>query len=379
MTYVALKMLTGDRAKYLGLIFAVAFASFLMSHQSSIFTGIMKRTTSQIRDVVDGPVWVMDPKTQYFDEVQALNDNDLYRVRSVAGVDWAVRLFKGLARAKAPNGDFRTVILMGLDDASLTGAPRKMILGEIDSLRRPDAVIVDRAGYHFFFPDEPLTLGRTLEMNDRRVSIVGICDASPPFQTFPVVFTRYSQALHYVGRERNLLSFVLAAPASGVNAQELTGRIHRATGLKALTGEEWAWATVAYYLRNTGIPVNFGITIAIALVVGTVVAGQTFYIFTIENLKQFGALKAIGVSDWRLTGMILLQALVVGALGFSLGIGMCAAFFESTKNQIHLRGFALPWQILAGTGALVLLIVVLASVMSIRRVWKLEPAEVIRG
>lgn len=220
MTYVALKMLTGDRAKYLGLIFAVAFASFLMSHQSSIFTGIMKRTTSQIRDVVDGPVWVMDPKTQYFDEVQALNDNDLYRVRSVAGVDWAVRLFKGLARAKAPNGDFRTVILMGLDDASLTGAPRKMILGEIDSLRRPDAVIVDRAGYHFFFPDEPLTLGRTLEMNDRRVSIVGICDASPPFQTFPVVFTRYSQALHYVGRERNLLSFVLAAPASGVNAQE---------------------------------------------------------------------------------------------------------------------------------------------------------------
>ena len=57
-----------------------------------------------------------------------------------------------------------------------------------------------------------------------------------------------------------------------------------------------------YYLRNTGIPVNFGITIGVALVVGTVVAGQTFYLFTIENLKQFGALKAMGVGNLKLVG-----------------------------------------------------------------------------
>ena len=55
---------------------------------------------------------------------------------------------------------------------------------------------------------------------------------------------------------------------------------------------------------------------AIALIVGTVVAGQTFYLFTLENLKQFGALKAIGVSNWRLTRMVVLQALTVGGIGF---------------------------------------------------------------
>ena len=63
---------------------------------------------------------------------------------------------------------------------------------------------------------------------------------------------------------------------------------------------------------------NFGITITIALIVGTVVAGQTFYLFTLENLKQFGALKAIGVTNWRLTGMVLLQAFMVGVMGFGL-------------------------------------------------------------
>src|SRR5437879_4313047 len=170
MNFVALQMLLGDRAKYLGLIFAVAFSTFLMSHQSSIFAGIMNRTTSQITDVPDANIWVMDRKTQYFDEVKALTDNDLYRVRGVSGVEWAVPLFKGTPRAKALDGNFRVVIMMGVDDATLTGAPRKMVLGSADDLRQPDSVIVDRAGYEFFFPKQPYELGKTLELNDHRVT-----------------------------------------------------------------------------------------------------------------------------------------------------------------------------------------------------------------
>ena len=98
MNFVAIQMLLGDRAKYLGLIFAVAFSTFLMSHQSSIFAGIMNRTTSQIMDVPDANLWVMDRKTQYVDEVKALADDDLYRVRGVSGIEWAVPLFKGTPR-----------------------------------------------------------------------------------------------------------------------------------------------------------------------------------------------------------------------------------------------------------------------------------------
>jgi putative ABC transport system permease protein len=372
-------MLLGDRAKYLGLIFAVAFSTFLMSHQSSIFAGIMQRTTSQIMDVPDANLWVMDPYTQYFDEVKALTDDDLYRVRGVKGIEWAVPLFKGQPRAKAFDGNFRVVIMMGVDDATLVGAPRKMVMGSVDDLRRPDAVIIDRVGYEFFFPKQAYELGRTLELNDHRVTIVGIYNSSAPFQNFPVFYSRYSQATTYVGRERNQLSFVLAKAAPGISDQEACRRIQAATGLHAATSTEFGWQTIRYYIAHTGIPVNFGITISIALVVGTIVAGQTFYIFTIENLKQFGALKAIGVTNWRITGMILLQALTVGLIGYSIGIGMTAAFFETTKNNLDLRGFSLLWQIAAGTGATVLLIVILASLMSIRRVLVLEPAVVFRG
>jgi putative ABC transport system permease protein len=378
MSFVALRMLTGDRAKYFGLIFAIAFCTFLLENQSSIFANIMRRTASQVLDVTDAEVWVMDPRTEYWEQTKALKDTDLNRVRGVPGVRWAVRLFKGNPVARTLDGKFAVSFLIGLDDASLAGAPRKMLMGSWQRLREPDSIVVDKAGYILLFPGEPLELGRTLEMNDRRVTIVGISDAAAPFVSLPVMHTRYSQAVTLLGRERTQLSFVIARPQPVVSAEELTRRIAAQTGLRARTTLQFMWDCVGYYLRNTGIPVNFGITIAVALVVGTVVAGQTFYLFTLENLKQFGALKAMGVTNGGLVGMILLQASSAGALGFSLGTGMAVVFFEFFRHQLATRGIVLMWQSVGLAAACILLVTLVASVLSIRRVLVLEPAAVFR-
>ena len=379
MNFIALKMLTGDRAKYLGLIFAIAFCTFLLENQTSIFAGILNRTGSQILDVTDADVWVMDAKTEYFEQTKALKDTDLTRVRGVEGVEWAVNLFKANPVARTRAGKFAACILLGLDDATLTGAPRKMLLGSWQRLREPDSIVIDKAGYILLFPDEPLELGRELEMNDHRVTIVGISDASAPFLSYPVIHARYSEAVNFVGRERTQLSYVLVRPEHGVTAEEICRRIDAQTGLRARTTDEFRWDCIRYYLKNTGIPVNFGITITIAVIVGTVVAGQTFYLFTIENLKQFGALKAIGVTNWRLIGMVLLQAFTVGVVGFSMGTGMAAAFFEMTLRKIATRGLVLMWQNVVLTACCILLVVVIASLLSIRRVVVLEAASVFRG
>jgi len=379
MNFVALKMLTGDRAKYLGLVFTIAFCTFLLENQTSIFAGVLKRTGSQIADVTDAEIWVMDAKTEYFEQTKAMKDTDLNRVRGVEGVQWAVKLFKGSPVARTLDGKFAVSICLGLDDATLTGAPRKMLLGSWERLREPDAVVIDQAGYVLLFPGEPLQLDRIVELNDHKAIIVGISDASAPFVSFPVIHTRYSQAVSFVGRERTQLSYVLVQPQPGADAEEVCRRIEAQTGLRARTSDQFRWDCIRYYLKNTGIPVNFGITITIALIVGVVVAGQTFYIFTIENLKQFGALKAIGVTNWRITGMILLQALTVGVLGFSLGSGLCATFFAITLNNLPTRGLVLMWENVIGTGVAILFVVAIASLLSIRRVLVLEPAAVFRG
>lgn len=377
MTWVALKMLFGNPGKYLGIVLGVAFASLLISQQASIFCGLMRMTVSQIRDIKGAEIWVMDPNVQFIDDTKPLTENDLYRVRGVEGVDWAVRLYKGLSRAKLTDGNFQQVILLGLDDATLVGAP-EVVVGDLRNLRQPDAVFMDENGAKQLWRDDPYKLGRVFEMNDRRAVLVGICKASRTFQTFPVVFTRYSQAVQFVPRERKVMTFILAQNQTGTDPEVVCAAITKQTGLQALTRDQFLWKTIRYYMQRTGIPINFGITVLLGFIVGTAIAGQTFYLFTVENLRQFGTLKALGTSNFRILLMILTQAAVVAVIGYGFGVGAAGVFGEITKKASKLA-FFMPWQVLAGTGVAVVLIAFLSSILSIRRVLVLEPAIVFKG
>jgi len=397
MNWVALKMLTGDRSKYLGIIFGVTFATLLMSQQMSIFVGIMARTASQIVDVGEADVWVMDSKVRFIDEIPALPEDTLQRVRGVPGVAWAVRLYKGNVRCRLEEGKFRNAILFGLDDATLVGSPPQVLAGSFDALRIPDGVIVDKAGYEYMWPEEKATiktegykLGKVFEMNDRRAVLVGVCQVSMPFMSTPILYTRYSQATLYAPRERNLLSFVLAKAAAGTSPEEMCRRIEEQTSryrpdgddhrLMALTGDQFFWRTIWYFMGSTGIPINFGITIALGFIVGVAIAGQTFYLFTLENLRQFGSLKAMGLTNRRILGMILLQALVVGLIGYGLGVGLSATYFETISQQkVELEGLYMYRQVMLLVAGCVAVICVLASLLSARKVLVLEPAVVFRG
>ena len=380
MNWLAWKMLTGDRTKYFGIVFGVAFGTLLIAQQSSIFVGLMRRTSSQIIDITSADIWVMDQRQRNVDDIRPMPESRLHRVRGVAGVEWAVRLSKSMVRVRTLNGDFTQGILVGLDDASFTGAPGEMLQGQHIELRRPDGVILDIDGYRQLFPGEPVTVGRVLDMNDRRAVVVGICRVTPPFQTFPVIYTRYSQALQFMPRERNTLSFILARASSGQDLQVLGKRISQQTGLKAMTWDDFFWLNIGYYIDNTGIPVNFGITVMLGFIVGGAIAGQTFYLFTLENLKQFGSLKAMGVTNLRLIGMILFQATIVGVMGYGIGLGASAGFFElmESSGQADLRGMWVPWQVAAIAAVAVGLIVMISSLLSLHRVLVLEPAVVFK-
>jgi putative ABC transport system permease protein len=379
MVWIALKMLMGDRSKYFAIIFGVTFACFLMAEQSATFCGIMLRTTSQIRDTHGADIWVMNGNLRYVDDLKAISDNDVFRVRSVPGVAWAVNLYRGTGQALLANGNYQSAILMGIDDASLAGAPTHMVVGRLGDLQIPDAVIVDEAGFHQLWPGEPMQTGKVIEMNDRRALVVGVFRASQTFMTVPVIYTRFSQATLFVPASRRLMPFVLAKCQDGVTPEEVASRIEAQTGLKALSRDGFALLTMKYYLEHTGIPVNFGTTVVLAFLVGCAIAGQTFYLFTVENLKQFGALKAMGMSDRAVIGMILIQGAVVGSIGYGLGVGLATLYGMVSQRTMPLLAFFLPWQVLALTGVAVIFIVLLSSLVSIRRVLVVEPAIVFQG
>lgn len=383
MNWVALRMLTGDTVKYLGIVFGVSFATLLMGQQMAIFCGLMRNTTSQIRDIEGGDIWVMDKNVQFVDDVKPMSENKLLRVRGVEGVAWAVRLYKGIARGKLSEGKYQQLIVIGLDDATLVGAPRpdRILHGDLGDLRQPNAVMIDQFGWEYLYgigtPFEP---GRTLEMNDKRAVIVGMCKCNPTFQTFPILYCTYSQAVQFVPQERKTLTFILAKAEDGVPPETVCANIAKQTGLKAETNEQFFWTTIDYYMKRTGIPINFGITVMLGFVVGCAIAGQTFYLFTIENIKQFGCLKAMGVSNLRLVGMIMLQALVVGVIGYGLGIGGAAGFgvvFEKFVKGTP-PAFYFGWQIMAISGTAVFAIITASALVSMRRVLFLEAGVVFR-
>jgi putative ABC transport system permease protein len=229
------------------------------------------------------------------------------------------------------------------------------------------------------FPGVENPIGREIELNDRRAVIRGVVDANPSFTSGVLLYTQYSNALDFVPGTRNRLSFVLAKAAPGLDAAAVARRIERTTGLKARTQREFAFESIAYIARNTGIPINFGLTVILGFVVGVAIVGLTFSLFIRDNIKQFGALKAIGVTNGKIRGMVALQAGWIGVIGYSLGIGLATLLIiVGSAESDSFKGFYTPWQILIGVGAAVLIMVFATGFFALRKVLKTEPAEVFR-
>jgi putative ABC transport system permease protein len=387
-------MLMGDAAKYLGIVFGLTIASFLITQQGSIFCGLMSRTFGFLTDTGHADLWVMDPKVQFVDDIKPLQDTQLLRVRGVEGVAWAVPLYKGLLKARLSNGNFQTCNVVGLDDATLIGGPPFMIEGRLEDLRRAEAVIVDDVGANGKLARElpdgtrvPLKVGDTLELNDRRAVVVGICRVTRTFQSQPVVYTTYSRATQFAPRERKLMSFILVKARVGVNPEALSQRIvdqtshHDGDGsrptLAAVPHDAFKWQTVVYFMKNTGIPINFGIAVLLGFFVGLAIAAQTFYQFTLENIRHFGALKAMGAGNGLLLRMIVLQGAIVGGIGYGLGVGL-AAFMGYRVGGATELAFFMPWQLLLIAGVATILIVCLSSSISLLKVMRLEPGIVFK-
>ncbi|MFN7113217.1 MAG: ABC transporter permease [Alphaproteobacteria bacterium] len=379
MRAVAIKILLGDKAKYLGLVFGVTFATLLMAQQVSIFIGLMSRTASAIYAVSEADIWVMDQRVRYIEEVEPLRDIELSNVRSVEGVAWAVPFYKGLANIRMPDGLTQQVQLIGVDDVSLVGICPRMVMGDPLAIQKPQTAMIDEAGFAFTWPGQALRLGKEIELNDNRLKVNAICDVDPTFFTFPIMYVSYNTAIEITPPMRNKMPFILVKARPGIDLQELKRRISATTGLQALTQEEFAWRSINYILERTGIPINFGITIFLGVIIGAAITAQTFYIFIVENLKQFAAMKAVGVTNGQLLRMVLTQAGIVGITGYGLGIGFTALFFKLTADSPALKGFVLHWQVIAGTGAVISVIILFSIIFSLRKVFKLDPAIVFRG
>jgi putative ABC transport system permease protein len=382
MTFVALKMLVGDRLKYLGLIVGIAFAALLITQQSSILVGLASQTGAFIRDTSQADLWIMDDQVRFSQENLPMRDTILLRARGVEGVEWAMPLYQGFLRARLNDGTRVTMILVGLDDTTLMGGPPHMVKGALADLRQNNAVLVgedDRATKWKLkrSTGQALEVGDRLTINDQDAQVVGTFRGSKSFFWEPVMYTTYSRALRYAPRERNLLAFVMVKVKPGYDHATVAANLAESTGLAVRSNAQFEQITADYILKETGILVNFGLAVGLGFVIGVLIAGQMLYNFTLDNLRYYGTLKAMGTGNAALVSMVLVQTLAVGILGYGIGVG-AGALMGKLVGDAGLA-FRMIWQIPVAALLAILFICITSALLCLRRVLSLEPAIVFKS
>jgi putative ABC transport system permease protein len=396
MLRVALKMLTGNRAKYTGLLFGITFTSFLVTFALSYFAGFMTRGFALISENPEADVWVMDPAVNSTEHTTNMPSSVLDRVRSIEGVQAAVPLALGSAQVLFPNGQFQSFQVIGVYGPTLSGLPPLRDGVPRSVLRTPDAGIVAAGGTEgklqtpllradqwprhpkLNVPTRRLRAGDVVLVNDRRVLVAGLARALPRYPPRPLLYTTYANAGRILLPERHLLTFVLVKAAPGVDPTALAKRIAARTGLRARTAGQFTEDTVRWFLLNSEDVGDIASMISIAMLVGFGMTGVMLYMFTEENLKQYAVLKAMGATPRLLLAMILAQAGLCALLGTGLGLGLCAVVGQIAAAEADYP-FRMMWFTPLFGGSMVILVGLVAAAISARPVFKLDPGIVFAG
>jgi len=373
--HIAYKLLINDRAKYAALLVGITFAVFLMIEMTSLFAGILARSSATVINI-GASIWVMDPAVQTVANAIPLPDYVLDEVRSIGGVKYAVPLYSGAALLKLDDGTFQSANVLGLDDTSLFGRPN-LTTGNIDNIFAENGFVAveDSEFYKLHNPK----VGAEFELNDHRGVIVGIARvASSGLFGVPTLYTTYSRALQYIPNSRFTISYLLVEPKTTADVAAIKQSV-AAMGYLALTKQEFIHKISAFYMYQTGVGTNMMIMTVISFIIGLSISGQTFYTFVIENLEKFGALKAIGAKGRELMAMILFQASFVALTGYGIGVGLCA--FIIWMARLYLPDYA-AIVTLPNLGLAFLMVLIIAAISSyfgVRRVLRIEPFDIFRG
>jgi len=372
---LAYKLLVNDKAKFAALLVGITFAVFLMIMMTSLFSGILYRSSATVINI-GAKIWVMDPAVNTVANTIPMPDYVLDAVRSINGVRYAVPLYSGGALVKLRNGIYQSATVLGLDDTSLFGRPQ-LIEGRIEDIYAENAFVAVKDSE---FPKlgNP-KVGAEFEINDHRGVIVGIAKVTTGgLFGIPTLYTTYNRAIQYIPSTRYTISYILIEPKSADAVQYIKEQVGF-LGYMALTEDEFKQRISTFYKYQTGVGTNVLIMTVMSFIVGLSISAQTFYTFILENLEKFGALKAIGAKGKELTYMILFQATFAAMTGYGLGIGLASLIVVLAKLRLPSYAAKIGYTNIAFAFVMVLVIAGISSYVGIRKVVKIEPFDIFRG
>lgn len=374
MAALARRNLLHDRVRLVVTLTGIVFAVVLSAVQLGLFVGFQRATSDVIRHA-GADLWVVSSGVTHLETGVPFSERKLYDVMATPGVEAAQKHIVRFGQWKKPDGGQESVLLVGIDLSGTMSRPWALTAGRVEALAEPDAVIVDE-----LYLDKlgVSGVGDVVEIGGHRARIVGLTRGIRTFTTAPPVFASFKRALDYAQLPEDQTMFVLARTAPGTSPAVVADRLRaRLTDVQVMTGDDWREAQEAYWMFGTGAGITVLIAAGLGLLVGVVVVAQTIYAATVDHIREYGTLKAMGASNDYLYRVILQQAAMSAVAGYGVGIGV--ALVAARASLAGTTAIILEPPLAGALFVLTLLMCLGASVVSINKVTRIDPAMVFKG
>ena len=378
MVPIAQRNLFHDKMKLATALIGVVFSVVLVTSLGGLYIASSENATGIIRNA-GGDLWIAARGTRSVDLAEPISRRRLYQTLATPGILWAEPLIMHFSPWRLPDGRQEVTEVVGIMPNTQLKLPWGMASGNAQCIRHDDGVIIDeRERKRFGAYDRLLEIGDRVEILNTRTRVAGFSQGVGSFTNIPYVFMTERQARQCTTLGDEQTKFVVAKVAPGTEINDLRRRLATHMGdVDVLTTDEFARLTRDYWLFGTGVGMGIIFAAVLGLVVGAVIVSQTIYASTLDRMAEYGTLKALGMSNLRLAGIIVQQALLIGLIGNVLGIATIS-WLSQKMFEWHLPIVIPPW-LYGMMFVLTAIMCVGASVTSVFKVFRLPPAAVFRS
>ncbi|HMK43505.1 MAG TPA: ABC transporter permease [Dissulfurispiraceae bacterium] len=375
MFTVALRMMLYSKVRTLMALLGVVFAVSLIFAQVGIYLGMME-SSSIIIDHTPGDIWVTSKNSRNFDFAQPVPEYLHYRVQAVPGVQWAEKLIVAWSVMRQKDGGNEQVEIVGYNPDTGIGAPWNMRTGSACDVKNGNFAIVDESAMKRLGSME---VGDYRDISRKRVQIIGISEGIRSFTTAPIVFMNYSLAqrlIPYVGPDSTVFIIVKVLPGHTISSvvDSLKRNIE---GIDVFSRGDFSYKTRKYWTIETGAGFSFLLTIIISFFIGMLIVGQTIYNSTTEHLKEYGTMKALGAENRDIFRIIFSQAILTALIGYLVSSAVTLASAK-LYDAIGMK-LVVNWQVNLGILVVTMVMCLMATLLSLRKIRLIDPAILFRG
>jgi putative ABC transport system permease protein len=370
---IAVRNLLHDRTRLIVTLVGIVFAVLLMNIELGLFLGFTS-TTSSIIDRAGADLWIMATGTQDVDQASPISERRLYQALALPDVVKAGRLNVEFADFKRLDGGTESVLVIGFDPDSGLGGPWNVVEGSIRDLRYPNTIMMDELYRQKLGVSH---LGQIVEISGRRAEVVGFTRGIRSFTQSPYVFASSQTALNYSRIRADETKYVLVKVSPDSDLSSVRNKLHKAmSDVDIMSAGDFSRSTEVYWMFTTGAGLALLVAAFLGLIVGAVVISQTLYATTVDHLREFATLRALGAADTYIYGIITRQALISAVLGYVLGLWLSLTVMRMTSNTGVL--VLLPGWLLIVMFFITVFMCLGAAVISIRKAMRLDPAMVFK-